>query len=159
MKKVLVVEDQAQYRENWKSFFTKFSTLLDVEVEVIETVTSSEELMNTVLKKVADSYYLIIDNDLRGYCNDESLKIRGEMVCVGLEGMGFHGKVAMISAHQLDGRINLGKGTFNYACVLDMGAFLLGYDKRIDYENIPEENILAYRNFAGKARELFEKCN
>lgn len=159
MKKILVVEDQKQYQENWKNFFANFGQLLDAEAEVIEEIESSEELLKKILKKVAEGYYLLIDNDLRGFNEKEDLKNRGEAVCCGLEMMGFSGKIAMISASNFNGKVNLGKGSLSEESVRKVGAFLIGYDTRIDYDDIPECTIQAYRDFARKVNAFFKGCS
>lgn len=138
MKKVLVIEDCAEYRQLWKEFFEKVGSHLNATAEVVEKFQSPEKLGLKIMETIISGGFVITDNDLGSYGFHKKGKELYDSICK----LGLYKKVVLSSLDDTERMINIGKGYLNRKMFIKVGMFL-------------EENIVEWKNDLIKSYDLY----
>lgn len=100
MNKIIVIEDNKEYRGRWAMFFSEYGPYLDVEVEIPDEIPNLPKL---VASGIIEDAYFILDNNLAGFGS----RVSGCDVSASLERLGIYNKTIMSSEEKL--KSNVGK--------------------------------------------------
>jgi hypothetical protein len=112
MKKIIIIEDQKEYREEWTNLFAEYGQYLDVEVEIPDEILDLQKL---VARGIIEDAYFILDNSLAGF----NSHISGSNIRLSLERLGVCNRTLMSSEDHLNS--NVGKPSQDKALYLLCG--------------------------------------
>lgn len=108
MKKIVVIEDEKEYRERWKDFFAEFGKCLKVETEIPDEILGFPKLFARWL--IEDAYFIL---DHNFHTPAPGRWINGSIIMEALLCLGIENRVLMSSEepslHERKGVVDVGK--------------------------------------------------